>query len=394
MDFSFICKYCNKSFEIPLDPETKDFIIKYKHQEKNTENNNDLDMKLVKIAGISVPEISSNIDIIIESKICDNCYKNLKSQIDDQISDINKEIQNVDQAEKIIENELNSPEYEKILKINIENLEKQKIATEERVNTLNSENDKLQSEFDDLLKELKSIKKLEEETFDKYNKVEIEAIQTSNEFSIEKANQKNRQIEQLNLLNTNIFDSLFEIQINERYGIINGCKMVYKNNLSVFSEIYSGWGHILFLTNIINHKVKHFLNISHVKDHYIIYNSADYSYIYNIIEKKNYLFFETKRDLNPNSKVKELNLSMLQYLQILKDIDNKIKKIGIKNNSITDYQIDSRSINYFHMELDISNSEDKNWNYCMKSLLIILKYYITIIINKENEELKSILDDK
>ena len=394
MDFSFVCKYCNESFEIALDPETKDFITKYKQQEKNNENNNDLDMKLVKVAGVPIPDISSNIDIIIESQICDNCYQKLKIEVDDQIKDINSEIQNVDQAQKIINNELNSQEYTKYLKLNIDNLEKQKIATEDRVNTLNSDNDTLEFEFHDLLDELKSIKKLEEETFDKYNKVEIDAIQTSGELANEKTTQKNRQIEQLNLLNSNIFDSLFEIEINERYGIINGCKMAYKNYLSEFSEIYSGWGHILFLTNIINHKIKHFLNISHVKDDYIIYNIGDFSYIYNIIDKKKYLFYETKSELNLNSKVKELNLSMLQYLQILKDIDNKIKKLEVKNNYISDYRIDSRSINYFHMELDISDSEDKNWNYCMKSLLIILKYYITIIVNKENEELKSILDDK
>ena len=70
--------------------------------------------------------------------------------------------------------------------------------------------------------------------------------------------------------------------------------MVYKNTLFDLndSDIYVGWGYILYLTNIINLKVKHILNISHIKDDYIINTMGDYSTIDNIIQKKKYLFYK------------------------------------------------------------------------------------------------------
>ena len=70
-------------------------------------------------------------------------------------------------------------------------------------------------------------------------------------------------------------------------------------------------GHILFLTNIINLKAKKYFKISHIKDPYKIYNRGDYSYIYNSIDKKKYLFYERNSNLNDDSKAKELNQSMI-----------------------------------------------------------------------------------
>ena len=167
--------------------------------------------------------------------------------------------------------------------------------------------------------------------------------------------------------------------------------MIFKN-YSSFIEIYAGWGHILLLSNIINLKAKKILKKSHLSDPYKIYYNGDYSYILNTIDKKKYLFYESNNNLNENSKAKELNQSMLQYLQILKDIDDKIKKVNGNKSGLNNFNINSNSINYYHIELNIL-IDDYDWVLCMKSLLILLKYYIKVITCQENDELKKIIEN-
>ena len=169
--------------------------------------------------------------------------------------------------------------------------------------------------------------------------------------------------------------------------------MIFKN-YSSFSDIFSGWGHILLLTNIINLKAKKILNILHIKDFYTFYNIGDYSYIVNSINKKKYIFYERDSNLNDDSKANELNQSMLQYLEILKDLDNKMKKVklNVKIPELNNFVIDSTSINYYHIELNINILDDCNWALCIKSLLILLKYYINVLVYKENEDLKKIIE--
>ena len=136
------------------------------------------------------------------------------------------------------------------------------------------------------------------------------------------------------------------------------------------------------------------MNISHIKDPYIFYNRGDYSFIYNIIDKKKYLFYERNSNLNDDSKANDLNRSMLYYLQVLKDIDNNMKKVNGNVSGLPNFVINSTSINYYHIELNINTFDDYEWALCMRSLLILLKYYINIITIKENDELKKIIDQK
>ena len=85
---------------------------------------------------------------------------------------------------------------------------------------------------------------------------------------------------------------------------------------------------------------------------------------------------------------------MIQYLQILKDVDNKINKITGGVTGLKNFIIKQKSINNYSIELNIYNPEDNDWVLCLKSLLILLKYYINVIVNKENEEMKNILENK
>ena len=115
----------------------------------------------------------------------------------------------------------------------------------------------MRAQLNDNIEKLKTINEDEEKILDKINELKIDILLTSKDYELEKSIQQKNQFEQLTLLNSNIIDSLFDIEINEKYGIINGCKMIFKN-YSSFPDIFSGWGHILLLTKIINLKAKYY----------------------------------------------------------------------------------------------------------------------------------------
>ena len=419
MDFSFTCKYCNKLFEISLSDfpaEISALIIKVKASEKEnlaksqlnpslinskstlfSENPpkmeiNGIDMSFVKIDRISVSEIITNLNIVLENKICDICYQKLSKINEEEINKINEEISQIEQVEKIIkkEIELNKNDINEEIKKN--KFEDAK-AQEEASKRLIEDNIKLQNEFDNNVEKLKQINLEENQILDEVNKLNIDLLLTSKNYELEKSIQQKNQFEQICLLNSNILEFLFDIKVNEKYGIINGCKMQFKN-YSSFNEISAGWGHILYLTKILNFKAKKFLNISDEKDNFKIYNSGDYSYIYNSQENQKYYFYEINASLNDNLKANKLNKSMIQYLLILKDLDGKINKINGGVCDIKNFVIKQKSINNYSIELNIYSTDDYDWDLCMKSLLILMKYYINIVITKENEELKKILANK
>lgn len=423
MDFSFICKYCNQLFEISfptLSPEIKELIIKIKTNEKinmsqiqDTKNSiesslmnketiitedpanisingiNGIDMCFVKVDRISILDIISHLDLILENKICDKCYKKLTEINEIEIKKLNDEITKVEKVKNIIKKDISSNSSNINNNSKITKLENSK-SQEEATKRLNQENDILQKKLNNNIEKLKKINEEESDILDKINDLKIDILLTSKDYELEKSIQQKNQFEQITLLNNNIMESLFDIEINEKYGVINGCRMIFKN-YSSFSDIFSGWGHILLLTNIINLKAKKFLNILHIKDPFKIFNLGDYSYILNTIDKKKYLFYERNSILNDDSKANELNQSMSQYLLVLKDIDDKIKKIN--GSGLQNFVINSTSINHYHIKLDISINEDHDWALCIKSLLILLKYYINVIVGKENEELKKIIDN-
>ena len=419
MDFSFVCKYCNKLFEISfenLPPEIKDLIIKVKLNEKEnitqsqlnpnlikaqsslfSENPpnmqiNGINMNFVKIDRISVSEIITNLNIILNNKTCDKCYKKLSKINEEETKEINEELAKIEKLEKILkkEIELNKGEINENYKITKSEEAKEQ---EEASKRLNRDNLKLQEEFDKNFEILKEINLKEKNIMDEINNLNLDTLLISKEYEIEKSIQQKNQFEQICLLNSNILNFLFDIEVNEKYGSINGCKMQFKN-YSSFNEIFSGWGHILYLTKILILKSKKILNIIKEYDIYQIYNLGDYSYIYNTQDKEKYFFYEKNNALNDDLKAKKLNKSMIQYLQILKGLDDNIHKITGNAPGIKDFIIKNKSINNYPVELNIYYQDDLDWALCMKSLLIILKYYINIITAKENEEMKIILENK
>ena len=418
MDFSYICKYCNKLCEISLqdlEPELQDLIIKVKLNEKEKIEKaninpslisskstiysekapdmeiNGVNMNFVKIDKIPVAEVIKNLNIILNNKICDLCYKKLSKINEEEIDKIDKEIKEIEMMEKIInkEIELNKNEISEEIKNN--KLEDAK-AQEEASKRLNEDNLKLQEEFDNNLQKLKDINLKEKIMLYKINKLNLDSLLISKDYEIEKSIQQKNQFEQICLLNSNILEFLFDIQITEKYGTINGCKMQFKNYS--FNEISSGWGHILHLTKILNLKSKKILNILKEKDFYKIYNTGDYSYIYNSKENQKYFFYEKNSSLNDDLKAKNLNKAMIQYLQILKDLDKKFNAINGGEPELKNFIIENKSINNYPIELNIYKQDDLDWALCLKSILMLLKSYIKITVIKENEDLKAILENK
>ena len=115
------------------------------------------------------------------------------------------------------------------------------------------------------------------------------------------------------------------------------------------------------------------MNITKEYDIYQIYNLGDYSYIYNTQDKEKYFFYEKNNALNDDLKAKKLNKSMIQYLQILKGLDDNIHKITGNAPGIKDFIIKNKSINNYPVELNIYYQDDLDWALCMKSILILLK---------------------
>ena len=415
IDFSFVCKYCNKLYEISLsdlDREIIDLILKAKlNQSKNLAKsviNNNLstsqstifsenpqsmdDMNAIKVDRISVSDIITNIDIIINNKTCHLCYKKLSKLNEEEINNINAEIKKIEKMKKILTKEIESNKDE----IRDEEKEEKKEdakAQEEASKRLIEDNIKLQKEFDKNIEILKNINEEEKKILDEVNKLNLDTLHISENYEIEKSIQQKNQFEQICLLNSNILEFLFDIQINDKYGAINGCKMQFKN-YSSFPDIYAGWGHILYLTKFLIIKAKKHLNILDENNIFKIYNTGDYSYIYNSQENQKYYFFEKDSSLNDNLKATKLNKSMIQYLQILKDLNDKITKINGNVLGINNFIIKQKSINNYPIELNIYYQDDLNWALCMKSILILLKHYINIIAIKENEEMRKILENK
>ena len=420
MDFCFTCQYCNQLFEISLStfsPEIRDLIIKIKNSDNSSQisindflevsqnkidtkkSNNlaqsktvpvmkGLDMSSIKVDGMSITEIISNIDLFIENKICSNCYTKFTNLNENEIKNIEDEITKVKKVNQVLEKEIklnNNDINDKVMMSKLKGSKSQEEATER----LNEDNKILIQQLNSNIEKLKKLNENESKLLGEINDLKIDTFLTSKEYEYEKTFQQKNQFEQITLLNTNVYDILFDIQINDKSGSINGCRMIFKHS-STFSEICSGWGHILLLTNIINLKVNKFLNIT--KDGYVIYNMGDYSYVFNLIKRKNFYFYIRNNNLNDDSKAKELNESMMEYLDILKDIDNKILKLNNNKTELSNFKIKPNSINDYSIQLNINILEDNNWALCMKSLLILLKYYLKVIIQKENEELKKILN--
>ena len=61
---------------------------------------NGIDMSFVKVDRISIREIITNLNMILENKICDLCYKELSRINREEIKKLNEEINQIEKTKK------------------------------------------------------------------------------------------------------------------------------------------------------------------------------------------------------------------------------------------------------------------------------------------------------
>ena len=340
-------------------------------------------------------KLTNIIENIKKNEICDLCYEKLSEKyqnysikVDDDLEKIDKDINNFNEYLNNYEN------LDKILNLDIKEIKSREIESKNTLENLEKEYSQLNNDLSNIIKEYNSIsleeKKVKKELFN----LEEDLIQNSkvkNQLKNVTLINKNKQ---KNLLKDNIYDIIFDIEIYEKYGTINGINMRIKEKNIIFKDLYCGWGYILNLTNFLIEKSNYFNNVTENNDEFKIIYLGDYSYIEDCINKKNYVLSSNNQDLNKKTKIILLNEFMEAYLKILKILSNKINNINNNNYTNTKkYTIGNKIINNYSIEIDIDNKNfnEENWNLCIKNLLIILKNYIKIILEAENKEIKNLL---
>ena len=375
---SFICKYCKKIKEI----EYLGFsIIESEEIEKKN----------------LIPHIldnTSNLKIqkAIENRICSNCYKEIIKQKKEELDLIQNKIRDIDNIIKTIDIQMGKSVFMALLNTNINDLKNENNKVINNFNSLKKIQNELENQIGIKLNELKKIKNDEKNIWSLFEGIENEIILISKNINLERVNLSINENIQINLLKTNIFNLLFELEVNECYGSINGIKFEYNNNKFKFDEIYCGWGHILFLTVILNYRANKILNINDQHNFKICY-CLDYSQINDFQSQNEYKFFSENVNESDKKKIDGLNKSMKFYLKILKIIINKYQKFDNSINYInSDFVIGEDTINNFSISCNISERSDKNWNLCMRNVIIILQILIKSILTWENKQLSTLLE--
>ena len=374
----FICKYCKKNKEI----EYLGFSII---------DNNELEKKNL-ITHVLDNSQNLKIQKAIENQICSACYKEIIKEKKEELNRIQNKIRDIDNIIKTIDIQMGKSVFMALLNTNINDLKNENNKLINNFNSLKKIQNELENQIGIKLNELKKIKNDEKNIWSLFEGIENEIILISKNINLERVNLSINENIQINLLKTNIFNLLFELEVNECYGSINGIKFEYNNNKFKFDEIYCGWGHILFLTVILNYRANKILNINDQHNFKICY-CLDYSQINDFQSQNEYKFFSENVNESDKKKIDGLNKSMKFYLKILKIIINKYQKFDNSINYInSDFVIGEDTINNFSISCNISERSDKNWNLCMRNVIIILQILIKSILTWENKQLSTLLE--
>ena len=366
----FICKYCYNPIIFTLN----DYM-------------NTLMKKEEKLSGL--------IENLKKNEICDLCYEKLSEKYQNYSIKLDDDLEAIDKKINDFNDYLNNYEnLDKILKLDINELKLRDIKSQNTLENLEKEYSELNKELSIILKEYNSI--VSEEKIIKKNlyNLEDDLIQNSKEKNQLKNVTLINKNKQNNLLKDNIYDLMFNIEIYEKYGTINGINMRIKDKNIIFKDLYCGWGYILKLTNFLINKSNYFNNVTEDKDEFKIIYLGDYSYIEDCKNKKNHILSTSNQDLNKKTRIVLLNEFMEVYLIILKNLSIKINQINNNNyTNLKKYTIGNKIINNYSIEIDLENKNfnEENWNLCIKNLLIILKNYIKVILEAENNEIKNLL---
>ena len=356
----------------------KEFSFDYSDLKLNLDTDNPDSEENLEI----IKNYSKNVNFMMEINICKDCLKFIKtssnSSMDSQ-REANINIKKICQErieqlknQKLPEEEFKSytEENEKITKEKLELLK----------NELNNNENKLQS----LLNNLEEVEKKEDKFWSEFKTLEknIYSVEKNLSQSIDVNLDYQNKIK--NFAGSNIFTDLFEISINERFGIINGCSFNDPLNYSHFDNINAGWGYIAFLTKLI--AIKYQIELPD----YELIPLGNFSVIKAKINNKieQFELFLTDKQ---NSKI-AFNAAMGIYLEYLKEILKCLNNQQILEKKMMEMcpKINGDKIN--DISIKIENEKLENWYQGMKNLLIILKFLISQILSQENKAYKGTID--
>ena len=304
--------------------------------------------------------MNQNSNNNMESQQEDN--SNVKSKCEERINELKKKEINEEEFKDYNEEE------EKIMLQKLEELKKE----------VNQNENKLHNFLDDL----KTIEKEEVKFWNQYKNLEKDTYKV--EKNLSKINDVNLDYQNKikNFAGSNIFTDLFEISVNDKYGVINGCAFNDPLNYSHFDNINAGWGYIVFLTKLIS--VKYNIDLPKLE----LIPLGNYSVIKEKNKKDKYELFLTDK---ANSKI-SFNNAMAKYLDYLSELLKYLftQQILEKKSMELCPKIEQDKINDLSIKFD--NDHLDNWYQCMKNLLIILKFLISQILSQENKAYKGTID--
>ena len=367
MNKVYRCVDCLKEFYFDYSDLPIEFDLQNPDSEENLEK---------------IKNYNRNVNFQVEINICQDCLKFIRENSTTSMDNRREANINVKKVcQERIEELKNKKESEEEFKDYSEEKEKElKEKLEQMKKEVNENEDKLHN----LLTNLESTEKKEDEFWKEYKNLEKDI------FSIERnLSQSNDAIlDYKNKIKSfegnNIFSDLFEISINEKFGIINGCSFNDPLNYSHFDNINAGWGYIAFLTKLILIKYK----IEVVN--YDLIPLGNFSVIRIKINNRLEQFGLYLTD-KQNSK-SMFNVAMFRYLEYL----NAIMKYLYENKILEEKKmemcpkIEGDKINGRSIKIDSEHLD--NWYQAMKNLLIILKFLMAQILSQENKAFKNTID--
>ena len=325
---------------------------------------------------------NTNLDFHMEINICKECLQNIKIS-SNSTADIQKEanskIQKV--CQERIEQLKNKNESEEEFKDYTEENEKK---IKEKLEQMKNEVNQNETQLQNLLVELEETEKKDELFWTEYKNLEKDIFKVERDLSLTSDINLDYQNKIKNFSASNIFTDLFEISVNDKFGIINGCSFNDPLNYSHFDNINAGWGYIAFLTKLIAIKYK-----IELKDYDLI-PLGNFSVIKAKINNKMEIFDLYLTD-KQNSKI-TFNIGMMKYLDYLKELLKYLSEQKILEEKTMEIcpKIEGNKINGISIKIESEKLE--NWYQAMKNLLIIMKFLISQILSQENKAYKGTIE--
>jgi len=325
---------------------------------------------------------NTNLDFHMEINICKECLQNIKIS-SNSTADIQKEanskIQKV--CQERIEQLKNKNESEEEFKDYTEENEKK---IQEKLEQMKNEVNQNEAQLQNLLVELEETEKKDDLFWTEYKNLEKDIFKVERDLSLTSDINLDYQNKIKNFSASNIFTDLFEISVNDKFGIINGCSFNDPLNYSHFDNINAGWGYISFLTKLIAIKYK-----IELKDYDLI-PLGNFSVIKAKINNKMEIFDLYLTD-KQNSKI-TFNIGMMKYLDYLKELLKYLSEQKILEEKTMEIcpKIEGNKINGISIKIESEKLE--NWYQAMKNLLIIMKFLISQILSQENKAYKGTIE--